>query len=154
MNSSARLISQECAKPEKITLGTDGKVTGAYSGTWKLIDNTGYVSVALKGVNGGSKTTAVAFKGVIVEQTTSVAKKTKALCFTALSSSSGTAGSSRGVCIWGTQTKAADPSGIEDISVDDQNASSDDAIFDIFGNKQETLKEGLNVSGGKIIFVK
>ena len=149
-------VKQEAATPEKITLGTDGKVTGAYSGTWKLIDNTGYVSVALKGVNGGSKTTAVAFKGVIVEQTTSVAKKTKALCFTVLSSSSGTAGSSRGVCIWGTQTKAADPdpSGIEDISVDDQNASSDDAIFDIFGNKQETLKEGLNVRGGKIIFVK
>ncbi len=147
-------VAQEYAKPEKITLGTDGKVTGAYSGTWKLIDNTGYVSVALKGVNGGSKTTAVAFKGVIVEQTTSVTKKSKALCFTALSSSSGTLGSTRGVCIWGTQTKAADPSGIEELPANAHASASDDTIFDLFGNKHDALQKGINVRGGKVIIVK
>lgn len=150
-------VAQEYAKPEKITLETDGKVTGAYTGTWKLVDNTGYVSVALKGVNGGSKTTAVAFKGVVVEQTTKANinpdKVTKALCFTALSSSSGTLGSTRGLCIWGTQTKSFyDPAGIEDV-LSDETADSDE-VFDLFGRKQETLQQGLNVRGGKVILVK
>ena len=150
-------VAQEYAKPEKITLETDGKVTGAYTGTWKLVDNTGYVSVALKGVNGGSKTTAVAFKGVVVEQTTKANinpdNVTKALCFTALSSSSGTLGSTRGLCIWGTQTKSFyDPAGIEDV-LSDETADSDE-VFDLFGRKQETLQQGLNVRGGKVILVK
>lgn len=150
-------VAQEYAKPEKITLETDGKVTGAYTGTWKLVDNTGYVSVALKGVNGGSKTTAVAFKGVVVEQTTKANinpdKVTKALCFTALSSSSGTLGSTRGLCIWGTQTKSFyDPAGIEDVLTDE--AADTDEVFDLFGRKQETLQQGLNVRGGKVILVK
>lgn len=150
-------VAQEAAAPEKITLETDGKVTGAYSGTWKLTDDTGYISVALKGVNGGSKTTAVAFKGVVVEQTlkanVDASKTTKALCFTALSSSSGTANTSRGVCIWGTQTKAAEPSGIEDVLTDEAVEANDD-VFDLFGRKQEKLQNGLNVRNGKVIYVK
>lgn len=147
-------VKQEYAKPEKITLGTDGKITGAYEGTWKLVDNTGYVSIALKGVNGGSKSAAVAFKGVIIQQTTNIAKKNKALCFTALSSSSGVAGAqaTRGVCIWGTQTKAAETA-IEGVTVD-QSADTDDTVFDLFGRKQQTLQKGLNVRGGKVILVK
>lgn len=152
-------VTQDYAKPEKITLGTDGKVTGAYQGTWKLVDNTGYVSVALKGVNGGSKTTTVAFKGVIVEQTLKAnvdpSKVTKALCFTALSSSSGVAGinATRGVCIWGTQTKAAEPSGIEAVLSDDAVETNED-VFDIFGRKQEDLQKGLNIKNGRILLVK
>lgn len=151
-------VAQEYAKPEKITLGTDGKVTGAYEGTWKLVDNTGYISVALKGVNGGSKTTTVAFKGVVVEQTLKAnidpTKVSKALCFTALSSSSGTLGSTRGVCIWGTQTKSFyDPSGIEDVLTDDV-VDADEGVYDLFGRKQESLQKGLNVRGGKTIYVK
>lgn len=146
-------VKQEYAKPENISLGTDGKITGAYEGTWKLVDNTGYVNIALKGVNGGSKTTTVQFKGVMVEQTTNIAKKNKALCFTALSSSTGVLGTTRGVCIWGTQTKAADPSGIEDINVDEAT-DVESSVFDLFGRKQEKLQNGLNVRNGKVIYVK
>lgn len=149
-------VKQEAATPEKITLGTDGKVTGAYEGTWKLTDNTGYISVALKGVNGGSKTTAVAFKGVVVQQTlkanVDASKVSRALCFTALSSSSGS-GTARGVCIWGTQTKAAETSGIEDVLTDSAVEANED-IFDLFGRKQETLQQGINIRGGKTIYVK
>lgn len=149
-------VKQEAATPEKITLGTDGKVTGAYEGTWKLTDDTGYISVALKGVNGGSKTTAVAFKGVVVQQTLKAnviaSKTTKALCFTALSSSSGS-GTARGVCIWGTQTKAAETSGIEDV-LTDESADTNSDVFDLFGRKQETLQQGINIRGGKTIYVK
>ena len=146
--------TQEYAKPEKITLGTDGKVTGAYSGTWKLVEGTGHISVALKGVNGGSASTAVAYKGVVVEQTTSIAKKTKAICFTALSSSSGVLGSTRGLCIWGTQTKAADPSGIKEITADETSESTFSNIFDIYGRRQSTLNKGINVLDGKVILVR
>lgn len=146
--------AQEYAKPEKITLGTDGKVSGAYSGTWKLVEGTGHISVALKGVNGGSASTAVAYKGVVVEQTTSIAKKTKAICFTALSSSSGVLGSTRGLCIWGTQTKAADPSGIKEITADEASESTFSNIFDIYGRRQSTLNKGINVLDGKVILVR
>ncbi len=125
-------VAQDYAKPEKIILGTDGKVTGAYEGTWKLVDNTGYVSVALKGVNGGSKTTAVAFKGVVVEQTLKA---------------------TRGLCIWGTQTKAAEPSGIEAVLPDDA-VEANDNVFDLFGRKQEELQKGINIRNGQILLVK
>ena len=91
----------------------------------------------------------------MVEQTTSVDNKTKALCFTALSSSSGVAGAkaNRGVCIWGTQTKAADPSGIEDINAEEPDDAAS-AVYDLFGRKQDKLHNGLNVRNGKVIFVK
>lgn len=146
-------VKQEYAKPEKITLGSDGKITGAYEGTWKLIDNTGYINIALKGVNGGSKTTAVQFKGVMVEQVlkpnTNPDKVTRALCFTTLSSSAGTLGSTRGLCIWGTQTSRA--TALSDISAD---TSADDEIYDILGRPIQTLRSGFNIRNGRVVIIK
>lgn len=148
-------VNQEYAKPEKITLGTDGKITGAYEGTWKLVENTGYINIALKGVNGGNKTTAVQFKGVMVEQVlkpnTNPDKVTRALCFTTLSSSAGTFGSTRGVCIWGTQTSGS--TAISDINAD-TNTSANAEIYDILGRPIQHLRSGFNIRNGKVIIVK
>ena len=139
-------VTQEYAKPETITLGTDGKVTGAYNGTWSLVEGTGHIKVALQGVLG--RTTSVAFKGVVVAQ--HVKPTQKALCFTVLSSSSGVAGANatRGLCIWGTQTRAE--TDIPQLETDDAPAQ----IFDLNGRQQQRLQQGMNIVNGRIIYVR
>jgi len=136
-------VAQECATPEDITLNLDGTVSGTYTGRWELVENTGYVNVKIKGVLGS--TTVIVFKGVVVQQTISTATKKKALCFTALSSSSGTAGTTRGVCIWGTQTAVA--AGIEELSVDSESASAPQ--FDIMGRSVRGGYKGIVISNGR-----
>jgi len=145
-------VAQEYATPAKITLGEDGNITGDYRGTWKLIDNTGYVRIALRGVNGGSASTSVSFKGVIVKQTTSISKKTKALCFTVLSSGSGVLGTTRGLCLWGTQTAAANPSGIEDLQCDDNQ--EDFQAYNLQGQNVSAANKGLVIRNGKIVYIR
>ena len=139
-------VTQEYAKSETITLGTDGKVTGAYNGTWSLVEGTGHIKVALQGVLG--RTTSVAFKGVVVAQ--HVKPTQKALCFTVLSSSSGVAGANatRGLCIWGTQTRAE--TDIPQLETDDAPAQ----IFDLNGRQQQRLQQGMNIVNGRIIYVR
>jgi len=48
------------AKPVKINLTEDGKITGAYTGTWKMTDGTGYISFNVAGIF---------YRGVVVPQT-------------------------------------------------------------------------------------
>lgn len=142
-------VAQECAKPEKIVLEADGKVSGTYTGTWSLTENTGYIKVSLMGVFGSKS--AVAFKGVVVEQTIGAKAGNKAICFTAISSSSGQTGtnSTRGLCIWGTQTGA--PSAIDAVAAE----SVDDAVsYDMQGRRQQSLGRGLNIRNGRVIFMK
>lgn len=75
--------------PKKIHLSADGKVTGAHSGTWKFTDEgKSYFEIKL-----GS----VTYEGVMVEQTLEN-NTAKALCFTAVCS---TSGASSGVPVWG-----------------------------------------------------
>lgn len=144
-------VKQEYAKPETIVLGTDGKITGDYTGSWALTENTGYIRVTLKGLYGGND--FVAFKGVVIEQTPSIAKQEKHICFTALSSDSGAASpnATRGLCIWGTQTKAATQ--IEEINSDEESLT-DGPSYDLNGRRQQSLQKGYNVVNGRVIFIK
>lgn len=48
------------AKPSKIKLTGDGKISGAFTGTWKMTDGTGYISFNVGGVY---------YRGVVVPQT-------------------------------------------------------------------------------------
>lgn len=86
----------QASTPKTITLTEDGKVTGAYPGTWKYTDEgKSYISLTLKNVNNVSSTT---FDGVVVEQTmenTTI----KTLCFTTVCSTAGNA--NVGVPLWG-----------------------------------------------------
>ncbi len=77
------------SEPKMIHLSEDGKVSGAYTGTWKVIDGTSYVEIKL-----GS----TVYKGVLVEQTLEN-NTAKALAFTAICNTSGS--SYCGVPIWG-----------------------------------------------------
>ena len=52
--------NREVVEPVKILLSADGKVSGAYTGTWSVTEGTSYVTVKL-----GSTT----YQGVIIEQT-------------------------------------------------------------------------------------
>ena len=77
------------ATPKTIHLSEDGKVTGAYSGTWAVADGTAYFTVKLAGV---------IYKGVITEQTLEN-NAAKTVAFTAVCSTKGNA--SCGVPVWG-----------------------------------------------------
>ncbi len=48
------------ALPQKVTLSENGKVTGAYSGTWKMKEGTAYITISVGGTT---------YYGVIVGQT-------------------------------------------------------------------------------------
>lgn len=48
------------AKPSTIILTSDGKITGAYTGTWKKIEGTGYITFSVGGIF---------YRGVVVPQT-------------------------------------------------------------------------------------
>ena len=74
--------NMEEVTPVKITLTAEGKVTGAYTGTWSLTEGTSYVTIVLNGVY---------YNGVMCEQQMD-SRSIKAITFT------GTA--TNGVCLW------------------------------------------------------
>ncbi len=72
------------ATPVKVQLSTDGKITGAKSGTWKYSqDGKSYVTLTMAGVT---------YYGVVMNQNVNGYKNMPALCFTAVSNS--------GVPVW------------------------------------------------------
>lgn len=75
--------NMEEVTPVKVTLTADGKVTGAYSGTWSREEGTSYLTIKL-----GS----VTYNGVLVEQTMDDLS-IKTISFTAMANS--------GVNVWG-----------------------------------------------------
>ena len=77
------LANFETVEPVTITLTADGKVTGAYTGTWSLTENTSYLTIKL-----GS----ITYNGVLFEQQMD-GKNIKSIAFSALATS--------GVNIWG-----------------------------------------------------
>lgn len=52
--------NMEEVKPITVKLSADGKITGSKSGTWKMTDGTGYITLTLGGAT---------YKGVVVPQT-------------------------------------------------------------------------------------
>lgn len=76
-------LKKEYVTPVEITLTADGKVSGAYSGTWSLTEGTSYIMITL-----GSTT----YNGVLIEQQMD-GKSIRAVCFTAANLG--------GVTIWG-----------------------------------------------------
>jgi len=77
------------SEPKMIHLSSDGKISGAYSGTWKMTEGTSYIEI---------KINSVSYNGVLVEQTLEN-NTAKVLAFTAVCNTSGSA--SCGVPVWG-----------------------------------------------------
>lgn len=144
-------LTQECATPVKITLNASGSVTGAYSGTWSLTPNTGYITITLKKLFGTSGNDAT-FEGVVIDQAKSKKNSERTICFTALSSSKGMtlANRSRGLCIWGAKTEII--TDLPNISAEDINNTG--VIFDILGRPQNQLRQGYNIRNGRVVIVK
>lgn len=74
---------REVATPVKITLHADGTVSGAYKGTWNIVEGTSYINIKL-----GSYT----YQGVLVEEQMDV-RTIRAITFSACANN--------GVHIWG-----------------------------------------------------
>lgn len=67
--------------PVNITLSTDGKISGGATGTWTRTEGTDYISLTISNV---------VYKGVLTKQNIDyITTKDKAICISALSSSSG-----------------------------------------------------------------
>lgn len=102
---------QEHETPFNVSLQADGTVSGTYTGSWELVPGTSYINVTLKGAKTSNQ--AVTFGGVLTRQTIDYTN-IPALCFTALSSSSGSVASgtganyaqTRGLCVWGSKADA------------------------------------------------
>ena len=96
--------------PVNITLNANGSITGDYTGTWSLTSGTSYITLTLSGA--ATNNASVTFKGVLTRQTIDYTG-VSALCFTALSSSSGSATSggaslqTRGLSVWGSKADAS-----------------------------------------------
>lgn len=86
------------SRPANITLHADGTVTGAYKGTWEVTSGSSEITLVLD---------FVTYKGCLTKQTIDYTD-IPAYCFTAVSSSSGTAGATRALSIWGSK---AEPKG-------------------------------------------
>lgn len=82
--------------PVEITLHNDGSISGAYAGNWTTTPGTSYITLRLNNVD---------HKGVLCRQTVDYTD-IPAVCFTAVSSSSGMAGNTRAVSIWGAKCDA------------------------------------------------
>ncbi len=81
--------------PVNITLNADGSVQGAYSGSWSVTPGTSYITLTLDGI---------AYRGALIRQTIDYTD-IPALCFTAVSSSSGVVGQTRALSIWGSKAE-------------------------------------------------
>ena len=116
-------------KPVTIHLNADGTVTGAYTGSWELVNGTSYINVTLKG--NATNQANVTFKGVVIDQTITYSN-IPAICFTAVSSSSGVntaSGASlqtKGLSIWGSKAdaKAAIKYTLDNLSIPFQNGAT------------------------------
>lgn len=82
--------------PVEITLHSDGSISGAYAGSWTTTPGTSYITLRINNVD---------HKGVLCRQTVDYTD-IPAVCFTAVSSSSGTAGNTRAVSVWGAKCDA------------------------------------------------
>lgn len=92
--------AQDYAVPTVFTLNADGTVTGPATtptnSSWSLVEGTSHIEL---------KINYVTYKGVLCEQMLEGSART-ALTISALSSSSGTAGSSRAQMLWGSKVDA------------------------------------------------
>ena len=116
-------------KPVTIHLNADGTVTGAYTGSWELVSGTSYINITLKG--DATNQSEVTFKGVVIDQTITYSY-IPAICFTAVSSSSGanTSGGAslqtKGLSIWGSKAdaKAAIKYTLDGLTIPFQNGAT------------------------------
>ena len=81
--------TKETVTPVEIELVEDGTITGKYTGTWTVTENTSYVQITLAGTT---------YKGVMIEQTMEPTDE-KVVAFTAMSNSNG-------INIWGYKQAA------------------------------------------------
>ena len=75
----------ECCKEEKITLGIDGKISGAYTGTWSQDSDAPYVTLDIDGVS---------YQGVFIKQKIEDTN-CETMCFTTVGDNN--------VTFWGTK---------------------------------------------------
>ncbi|MBO7539713.1 MAG: glycoside hydrolase family 43 protein [Prevotella sp.] len=126
------------AEPVDIELKSDGTISGASSGTWKIEEGTSYITL---------KIGSTYYHGVMVEQTLEPTD-TKTPAFTAVAATTG-------ATVWGYQTEAT--TGIEDIRVDDiiHLSPLTHHLYDLQGRRIDSPHhKGVYIQNGKKYLLK
>ena len=126
--------NKEIVTPTDITLNNDGKLSGAYTGSWEVTPGTCYMTLRINNVN---------YKGVLTIQTMEP-KTQKALAFTGVSNT--------GVSVWAYKTVDHIPADVREYPV--QQPTRSGAIYDIHGRKlnttsTENLQPGIYIVNGR-----
>ena len=133
--------NQDTVTPTDITLCSDGTITGAYTGTWEVVEGTSYLNLTIGNTQ---------YKGVMVNQvmesnttqwpstTFAVNDKNKTIAFTALAKS--------GVTVWGYRS-GDDPTDINNI---ERHQFSGGNLFDLQGHRVTTpTGKGIYIQNGR-----
>lgn len=133
--------NQDTVTPTDITLCSDGTITGAYTGTWEVVEGTSYLNLTIGNTQ---------YKGVMVNQvmesnttqwpstTFAVNDKNKTIAFTALAKS--------GVTVWGYRS-GDDPTDINNI---ERHQFSGGNLFDLQGHRVTTpIGKGIYIQNGR-----
>ena len=122
--------NKELVEPVEIQLNADGSITGYYKGRWEITEGTCYIRIVLNSIE---------YKGVMVMQTMEPSSE-QAVTFSVLTTN--------GVTVWGRQTEAADPTGIQ--VVERGKISAPTGTFDLQGRRVTTPKQkGIYIIDGK-----
>ena len=127
------------AEPVDIELKSDGTISGASTGTWKIEEGTSYITL---------KIGSTYYHGVMVEQTLEPTD-TRTPAFTAVAATTGTT-------VWGYQTEPT--TGIEDVGTDDAFSPSlltPSLLYDLQGRRIGSPRQkGLYIKNGKKYLLK
>ena len=124
------------AEPVDIELTTDGKISGKYTGTWKIEEGKSYITL---------KIGSTYYHGVMVEQTLEQTD-TKTPAFTAIAATTGTTA-------WGYQTEAT--TGIHSIENVPSSADKSTQLYDLQGRHvNNPHHQGIYIRNGKKYIVR
>lgn len=129
---------KEAAEPVEVELKADGTISGAATGTWKIEEETSYITL---------KVSSTYYHGVMVEQTLEPSD-TKVPAFTAVAATTG-------VTVWGYQVEAT--TGIEDVRLGEgvQCSPADSQLYELNGRRINTpRRKGIYIQNGKKYILK
>ena len=130
-----------------MTLGSDGSISGKYTGKWSVVEGTSYINLTIANIQ---------YKGVMVEQvmesnttswpsvTFAATKANKTVAFTALTKS--------GVTVWGYRTGDT-PTGI--FGIEEMRDGENEIWFTLDGCKvSKPMGKGVYIKNGNKYIIK
>ncbi len=133
---------KELCTPVEVTLSSDGKISGAYSGLWGVTEGTSYMYMIV----GGTR-----YEGVMVEQGMDKNTNAWSVTFTPDMVPAFTGLATGGVTVWAYRY-GDDPTGISEVTIDKWERGT---WYDMQGRMVTSpIKKGVYIKNGKKIIIK